>query len=467
MKKNDEIIGIISAYGSNGEGIIKHDDNVVFVPFTVIGEKVLVKILKVSSKCAFGKLLEVLEPSTERVETICPVYSRCGGCQIQHLRYDSQLKLKEENIKRCFQKVAGLEVDIVPTIKSPKEFGYRNKLQLPVAETKNGTEIGFYAENSHRVVGINDCPINPSWTKDIILSFKKYLSEFNLKGYNYETNSGYIREIVVKQVLDKLIITFVSTTKKRTGIDRLIDILKENLAYEFSLYQNVNNSTSNVIFGDEFYLLYGAPEYEAEMQNIKYPIGVRSFMQVNTEVCKMLYQSVVDFIDADEDTVVLDAYSGAGLMTALLSRKAKKAIGVEIIKEATVLADDLKVKNGLSDKITNYNGKCEEIMPDIIEKEKEKSSKIRVVLDPPRKGCDIKVLDSILKCDIDKIVYVSCLPQSLARDIGILIGSLKYENGELKRVENYTPKYRIETITPFDMFPQTKHIETVVCLSKI
>ena len=442
MKKNDEIIGIVSGYGSNGEGIIKHDDNVVFVPFTVIGEKVLVKILKVSSKCAFGKVLEVLEPSTERVDAICPVYSKCGGCQIQHIKYDSQLWLKEENIKRCFSKVAGLDVDILPAVKSPKEFGYRNKLQLPVSETKFGTEIGFYAENSHRVVGIDDCPINPSWTKDIISSFKKYLTEFNLKGYNYETNSGYIREIVVKQVLDKLIITFVSTSKKRVGIERLIEILKENLDLEFSLYQNVNNSTSNVIFGDEFYLLHGAPEYVAEMQNIKYPIGVRSFMQVNTEVCKMLYSSVVDFIDADEDTVVFDAYSGAGLMTALLSRNAKKAIGIEVIKEATILADDLKVKNGLSDKIINYNGKCEEIMPDIIEKEKEKSSKIRVV-------------------------YVSCLPQSLARDVGILIGSLKYENGELKRVENYSPKYKIESITPFDMFPQTKHIETVVCLERI
>jgi len=467
MKKNDEIIGIVSGYGSNGEGIIKHDESVVFVPYVINGEKVRVKILKVTSKCAFGKVVEIFEPSKDRVNPICPVFTKCGGCQIQHIEYLSQLKLKEDNIKRCFSKVAGLDVSVNDTVKSPKVLGYRNKLQLPVAETQNGTEFGFYAENSHRVVGIDDCPINPSWTKDIISSFKKYTKEFNVKGYDYENNNGTLREIVVKQVGDNLIITVVATTKKLVATERLIEILKENLSLNFSLYLNVNKTTSNVIFGEEFYLLHGAPEYQAEMQGIKYPIGVRSFMQVNSDVCRLLYQSVVDFIDADENTVVLDAYSGAGLMTAMLSKNAKKAIGIEIIKEATILADDLKVKNGLSDKIINYNGKCEEIMPDIIEKEKEKSSKIRVVLDPPRKGCDIKVLDAILKCDIDKIVYVSCLPQSLARDVGILIGSLKYENGELKRVENYTPKYKIESITPFDMFPQTKHIETVVCLEKI
>jgi 23S rRNA (uracil1939-C5)-methyltransferase len=202
------------------------------------------------------------------------------------------------------------------------------------------------------------------------------------------------------------------------------------------------------------------------MYDIKYPIGVRSFMQVNYDVCKMLYKSVVDFIDADDQTVVLDAYSGAGLMTALLSKNAKKAIGIEIIPEATSLANELAVQNGLSNKIINYNGKCEEIMPDIIQKELENNSKIRLVIDPPRKGCDIKVIDAILKCNIDRIVYVSCLPQSLARDIGLIVGSLKVENGEVKRATEYTPRYKIESVQPFDMFPQTNHVETVVCLKR-
>lgn len=467
MKKNDEIIGIVIGYGSNGEGIIKHDDSVVFVPFTVINEKVQVKILKVTSKCAYGKLITVLEESEDRIEPNCPVFKKCGGCQLQHIKYDAQLKLKEETIKRCFLKVCGLDVCVSDTVKSDNVFGYRNKLQLPVAETEQGTVIGFYAENSHRVIPIDDCPINPTWTKDIIFSFKKFFFEFNIKGYNYQTNTGFAREIVVKQVNNSLIITLVTTSKIIKGKERLIEILKENLSYNFSLYINVNNTTSNVIFGNEFYLLFGEPEYIGEMNGIKYPIGVRSFMQVNTDVCKKLYSKVNEFICADKDTIVLDAYSGAGLMTALLAKDAKKAIGIEIVKEATECANDLKNKNGLQDKIINYNGKCEEIMPDIIPKLSENNSKIALVLDPPRKGCDIKVIESILKCDIDRIVYVSCLPQSLARDVGILVGSLKYENGEIKRVENYTPKYKIASIQPFDMFPQTKHIETVVCLERI
>ena len=467
MRKNDEIIGIVSGYGSNGEGIIKHDETVVFVPFVLVDEKVRVKILKITSKCAYGKALEIIESSPYRRDPICPVFKKCGGCQLQHVLYENQLKIKEENVKRCFKKVAGLDVEIKPTVKSSNEFGYRNKLQLPVAESDNGIVIGFYAENSHRVIPIDDCCINPEWTKSIIISFKKYFNELGLKGYNHLNNSGDVREIVVKQVEKNLIITLVVLNKRIKGLDRLVEILNETLQYNYSLYINVNNTTSNVIFGDDFTLVHGDPEYMGNMNGIDYPIGVRSFMQVNLDVCHKLYNSVIDFIDANSDTVVLDAYSGAGLMTALLSKNAKKAIGIEIVKEATECADALKHANGLSDKITNYNGKCEEIMPDIISKEVKNNAKIRVVLDPPRKGCDVSVLEAILKCDIDRIVYVSCLPQSLARDVGILTGSLVYENGEIKRVENYTPKYKIASIQPFDMFPQTKHVETVVCLKKI
>ena len=466
MKKNDEFIGIVCGINSNGEGIIKHDGAVIFVPFTLYGEKVRVKVLKVSSKCSYGKAIEILTPADARVRPKCPVFTKCGGCQLQHIKYLNQLKIKEESIQTTFRKVAGLDVDLMPAVRGDNEFRYRNKLQLPVCASQNGTLIGFYAENSHRVVPITDCLINAPWTQDVIKAFKQYIEEFNVLGYDENTNSGELREITVKEIKGNLIITAVVLDKKIRGIDRLIEIIKESVKYEFSLYLNVNKKDTNVIFGQEFILVHGSPDYTGDMLGIKYKIGVQSFMQVNNSVCSKLYSTVRQLVSASNDTVVIDAYSGAGLMTAILAENAKKAIGIEIVQEAVDCANQLAKLNKLDQKISNYQGKCEEILPDIIAKEKKENADVCVVLDPPRKGCDIKVINAILKSDIDKIVYVSCKPSTLARDVGLLVGTLEQIDGQIKRVENPTLKYEISYIRPFDMFAQTKHVETLVVLQR-
>ena len=467
MKKNEEYIGIVQAIGSNCEGIIKQDGTIVFVPFVLIGEKIRYKVLKVTSKCAYGKVLEVLTPAEARVRPECPVFTKCGGCQLQHLRYVNQLKIKEENVGQCFKKVANLDVTISPTVKGDNQFRYRNKLQLPVSFDGEQTKIGFYAENSHRVVPIDDCVINAPWTKDVISAFREFIEKFSIKGYDETNNDGELREITVKEIKGKLIITAVILNDNLRNFSDLIEIIKEKVKYQFSLYINVNDKKTNVIFGERFKLVYGEPYYMGDMLGIKYKIGVQSFMQVNNSVCLKLYSQVRDAISADSDTVVIDAYSGAGLMTALLCKDAKKAIGIEIIKEATEFANELASLNKLDEKITNYNGKCEEILPDIIAVEKQNNSKVCLVLDPPRKGCDIKVINSIIDSDIDKIVYVSCMPSTLARDVGLLVGSLQVVGNEIKRAENYIPRYEISFIKPFDMFANTKHVETLVCLNKI
>ena len=466
MEKNEELVGVVSGIGSNGEGIIKQNGTVVFVPFTLIGEKVRYKVLKVTSKCAYGKVLEVLTPAEIRVRAKCPVFGKCGGCQLQHVKYINQLKIKEENIALAFKKIANIDVDVKPTVKGDDQFRYRNKLQLPVVNSSRGTEIGFYAENSHRVIPIDDCIINAPWTENVIYAFKRYIDECGIVGYNEQDGSGDIREITVKDVKGNLIVTVVTPTKKLKCAEKLIDILKQDLKYNFSLYQNVNNKMTNVIFGDVFILHYGAPDYTAEMLGLKYKIGVQSFMQVNNSVCSKLYSTVRELVDADENTVVIDAYSGAGLMTALLAKNAKKAIGVEIIPEAVSCANELALMNGLNEKVINFQGKCEDIIPDIIAEQKSQNAKICVVLDPPRKGCDIKVLNAIKSSSIDKIVYVSCMPSTLARDVGILTGTLKVVNGQLIKSEDTNLDYNISYIRPFDMFAQTKHVETLVLLCK-
>lgn len=467
LKKNDEKEGVVIALGADGEGVIKDDGFIVFVPFALEGEKIKYRVLKVKDNIAYGKVLEVLTPAENRIRPKCSVFGKCGGCRYQHLKYSDQLKVKENNVATCFKKIAGLEVKVAHASKGDSEFNYRNKLQLPVRYQNGSTIIGFYAENSHRVVPIDDCPINALWTENIISAFKRYVKEYDILGFDEETLQGDIREITVKEVKGKLLITVVSVKNELKCIKELLKILEEKIKYPFSLFLNINGADTNVVYGDEFRLIYGEPEYSSEMLGIKYKIGVRSFMQVNSIVCAKLYSAVCSQINADENTTVIDAYSGAGLMTALLAKTCGKAIGIEIVPEAVELANNLKVLNGLEDKMVNHLGKCEDILPKVIEEERKTGKKISVVLDPPRKGCELNVLEAIIKSGADKVVYVSCKPQTLARDIGLLIGSLQMVNGELRRVKDYVPRYGIELVKPYDMFAQTKHIETLVSLTKL
>lgn len=467
MIKNEEREGTVFAMGMNGEGVLKDDGKIVFIPLTITGEKIRYKVLKNSDNIAYGKVLEVFTPAEERVRPKCPVFGKCGGCQLQHIRYASQLKIKEDNIANCFKKIAFTDVQVKPTVRGDDEFRYRNKLQLPVSVDKDGnTVIGFYAENSHRVVPVSDCPINAVWTADVIGAFSEYIRYTGLTGYNETTHSGDVREIAVKDVKGKLIITVVATIHKLPEKQKLIEILQSKVKYPFSLYLNVNTSHGNYIYGDKFIHVFGGKDYAADMLGIKYRIGVQSFMQVNDCVCAKLYSTVNSLVDADENTVVIDAYSGAGLMTALLARRAKKAIGIEIVPEAVSLANDLARQNGLQEKISNYQGKCEEILPDIIEREKRENAKTVIVLDPPRKGCDVKVIDAVKNSKADKIIYVSCKPSTLARDVGLLVGTLSHDGAVITRSDVVSSDYVIESIRPFDMFAQTKHIETICVLAR-
>lgn len=465
LKKNQEREAIVSAIGMDGEGVIIDDGVTVFVPYTLVGEKVKYRVLKVTTKCAYGKAIEIITPANERVKPRCPVFGKCGGCRLQHAKYDEQLKIKENKVEQCFRKIAGIELSVSPTVKDESGFRYRNKLQLPVGETSSGTVFGFYAENSHRIVPIDDCPINGPWTKNVISAFKKYMSTAGLKGYSEENRSGDIREITVKEIDGSLIITVVALKRSLPQIDMLISSLKENLKTEFSLFLNYNPADTNVVYGENFYLLYGPSEYSSEISGVKFNMGVKSFMQVNTSVCSKLYEAVVECSQADENTTVIDAYSGCGVMTALLAKRAKKAIGIEIIKEATEIADKLAERNGMKDKIVNHCAKCEDALPDIIARERAQGSKITVVLDPPRKGCDVKVINAVINSGADRIVYVSCKPSTLARDVGLLIGTLEFDGREIKREKNPARRYEIETVQPFDMFPQTKHVETLCVLT--
>ncbi len=463
MQKNEEFIGNVSAIGSNMEGIVRIGDRICFVPYAILGEKIKFKVLKVTKNLAFCKLLEVLAPAEERVRPKCSVYEKCGGCQLQHLRYKEQLKLKSNLVADCIKKIAGIDVVVPLTVRSTYEYEYRNKLQLPVRFDK-ANDIGFFAQNSHRIVKIDECPIQKPWCSKIITALKNYLDKSGVSCYNENLKEGIVRHVVVRETENKLSIVIVINGDNLPKYELLIE---ELLGYfsNFNLFININKLHNNVILGTEYKRLFGEEFISTSELGINYKVVPASFIQVNDGVKRKLYADVVKSLGADNNVSVIDAYSGAGLMTALISKTAKKVYGIEIVKEAVESANRLIKENNVKN-VVNYCGPCEEVLPTLINTLKKQGETTAVVLDPPRKGCDKKVLDAILSSKPKKIIYVSCSPQTLARDLGILCGTLVYEGNELKKATVQNKVYEITKIQPYDMFPQTKHVETLVCLSK-
>lgn len=466
MLKNQEFIGVVSRLGSNGEGIIKEGNYTVFVPYALPEEKIKYKVLKVKNNIAFGKVLEVYTPAEERVRPACPVYEKCGGCQLQHLKYKLQLNLKTKIVKDCFSKIAFIDIKVPTTERSELEFGYRNKLQLPVRAENFGCEIGFFASGSHRIVPINGCPIHPEWCTKIIKAVKKYVKLNDISVYSDKVGDGLLKHVVVRSVEGRMLITFVINGDVLPHVNELIETLKEYFS-EFSLFVNINKLGNNVIFGEKFVCLFGKDKVMTNDCGIKYEIGPQSFVQVNDNVKRRIYQEAVKHAEIDANTVVIDAYSGAGMLTAIFAQRAKKAIGIEIVKEAVDSAESLRFLNGLENKMENICAPCEDVLPDVLKRERENGSRCILVLDPPRQGVDEKLLEIIKESKPEKVIYISCSPQTLARDVGLLTDTLTRVDGELLKNEEPKPIYEITSIKPYDMFPQTKHVETLVVLSQV
>ncbi len=472
IEKNDSICAVTDAIGSNGEGIIRHEGVTFFVPSCLPGEKVRFKVLKIKGNIGYGKVEEILTPAEERVRPKCPVFSRCGGCCLQHLDYNVQLQHKANVVKDALRKIGGLQVDVPLTVRSDLPYGYRNKLQLPVGVDREGkTVVGFYAEHSHRIVPITACAIHPAWAEKLIGVVTRYIRECQVQGYDEERREGNLRHVVAREIGGRFIVTMVIAKKSLPNLPFLIGMLEEALG-ETTVYLNYNDADTNVIFGKEFTLVHGKGTFEGEEQGIVYEAGPVTFLQVNENVRNKLYSDAIKSVALDGDEVVVDAYSGGGLLTAMLAKKAKRVYGIELEKEASKCADKLKEKNGLTN-MTNICGYVEEELPKVLTK--EKGSKVRLILDPPRAGIARSVLKALLESGIPKLTIISCNPSTLARDLGILTGKLVEREGELVKNPAYegvatgeilSGYYQIEKVQGYDMFPQTKHVETVVLLSR-
>ena len=447
MIKNEVLQLNIESYGAFGEGVAHVDGYAVFIPYALVGERVEALILSVKKGYAYAKVLNVIERSKDRRSAPCEYFTRCGGCDLQHLNYSAQLKLKKDSVQKTLHNVGGIDFEVDEVYPSIKEFDTRNKLTLPFSMDKSGVVLGFYSERSHRVVGIPECALS-AWSKKLIKCVTDWANKYSLSVYDERNKKGILRALTARVAGDKTMVTLVVVRESVPHLDKLSEDLSK--LYENGIfYLNINEEDTNVVLGNRCVKIFGEDKLVSRALGVRYELSPLSFAQVNDYVRDALYSKVVSEIK--EDDIVIDAYSGAGLMSVLCAKVAKKVYGVEIIPDAVYDADDTARKNVVQDKVVNQVGDCARVLPELCKKLRLEYARERftIILDPPRKGCDERVLEAVLECKPDKIIYVSCNPATLARDLKTL-----------------TTKYSINYVKPFDMFPQTKHVETIVCLTR-
>ena len=416
----------IKDLGSSGEGIAHSGGKTFFVQFALPGEEVEAAVEKIKGNIVFAKATKILEESENRTTPPCPYFEKCGGCDIQHMKYESGLLLKQNITKNAIKKIAGLDANVLPCEKSEEILHYRNKISLPVKDNK----IGLYEKNSHNIVEIKECLITKQFNKKLISILRDFLSKFENKN---------ITHFVARCLGGRLLLTIVSKQPKVSGLE----FLEKQISGEFKNYGiniNINKKPDAEILSNDFIYVCGIKQIEAEENGAKISLSSKSFFQVNDSVREKIYNYVCENVSGQ---TVIDAYSGVGILSSALSKKAKKVIAVEIEKSACKNAKQMLKDN----KIKNVNvvcGDCKIEIPKLCKTEKADA----VILDPPRAGCSADVLLAIAGARVPKIVYISCSPQTLARDIKMLKES-----------------YEIESIKPFDMFPWTHHVENVAVLT--
>ena len=448
MKKNDIVEIEITALSSECSGIGKKDGMVIFVPFSAIGDKLEVKILKVNKTYCYGKIERIITLSPDRVTPDCPVYTRCGGCSLRHISYEAQLRAKEQFVKDAFTRIGGLSPEFLPIIRNTNINGYRNKLQIPIGTDKDGNLIaGFYAFHSHRIVPCEKCLLQPDIFSKITADFLKISTGLNLTAYDETTHKGILRHLYLRKgYYSGEICLCIVVAKNVPEIKILSDRLLEKYPEIVSSVINVNNRDTNVILGDEEIVLTSKNYICDIMCKIAVNIAPKAFYQVNTPCAEQLYSSACDFAEPKGKTV-LDLYCGAGTIGLSMARTAKKIIGVEIVPEAIENAK----QNALANGITN----CEFICADAAEAARILHSRsLRpdvIMVDPPRKGCGRDACEQIAAFSAPRIVMVSCNAATAARDCAYF--------AELG--------YSTDKCVAVDMFSGTNHVETVVLLSKL
>lgn len=457
-QKNDCVPLTIEDIGADGEGIGRYQGFTLFVKDGVVGDELIVRILKTKTTYGYAKIESIVTPSPFRVEPKCSLASRCGGCQIQQLDYQKQLEYKQNKVKNCIERIGGIkEYEMEPIIGMEDPYYYRNKSQYPVGRNKNNElMIGFYAGRSHSIINTDHCYIGDKSNELIVSKIREYIEESGIAVYNEEKHTGLLRHILIrvgftsKQVIVCLVINGKKIPKQELLLDKLLALntQQEDFVIE-SICLNVNKEKTNVILGNQIISLYKEPFIVDQIGDIKYQISPLSFYQVNPVQTKKLYELALSYADLHGEEIVWDLYCGIGTISLFLAQRAKQVYGVEIIPQAI---EDAK-RNAKLNGMTNaefFAGAAEDVLPQKYKESNGAMSADVIVVDPPRKGCEQSLLDTVVAMHPKKVVYVSCDPATLARDIKYLD-----EKG-----------YQLKKVRPVDQFPHSTHVECVTLLQR-
>ncbi|WP_063568200.1 23S rRNA (uracil(1939)-C(5))-methyltransferase RlmD [Paenibacillus sp. O199] len=492
VSKNEETVIDIIGMNHDGEGVGRANGYTLFVQGALPGETVRVRVMKTKKQYGYAKLLEIVKASPDRVSAPCPIYDQCGGCQIQHMSYAGQLAWKRQLVVDNLQRIGKLNVlveddeqaiqteqtsteeqmngsnrirlrmegvmieddttqgiRVLPTMGMDEPWRYRNKAQVPIGAADGGLVGGFYAKGSHRIIDMETCLIQHEHNDEVVAKVKELGSHLGISAYNEETGRGLLRHVVVKKAFrtGEMMLVLVTNGRDIPHKDAWIGSIREAIPHVASICQNVNKKQTNVIFGDETRVLWGRDVIYDYIGDVQFAISARSFYQVNPVQTEVLYGKTVEYAGLSGKETVIDAYCGIGTISLFLAQHADQVYGVEIVPEAIEDARSNAVLNDMKN-VKFEVGASEDVIP----RWKEQGIEADViVVDPPRKGCDPRLLDTIMEMKPERVVYVSCNPSTLARDLRVL------EDGGYRTVE----------VTPVDMFPHTVHVESVAMLVRV
>ena len=451
MKKNDTFVITIEDLSDNGEGVGRLDGYIWFIKDTVIGDTVEAGVMKMKKTYGFARLIRIIEPSPSRIEPACPVARQCGGCQLQAMSYEEQLKFKERKVRNNLMRIGNLkDVPMLPIMGMDEPWRYRNKSQFPFGLNRDGEIItGFYAGRTHAIVENEDCLLGKEVNREILGIIKSFMKEYAIRPYDEESHTGLVRHALIRVGFKtgEIMVCLVINGRKMAHGEELVERLL-NVEGMTSISLNVNTERTNVILGKEIINLYGPGYITDYIGNVKYQISPLSFYQVNPVQTEKLYGTALEYAGLTGEETVWDLYCGIGTISLFLAQKAKKVYGVEIVPEAIEDAKMNAKLNGI-DNVDFFVGKAEEVLPEQFRNNCVYADVI--VVDPPRKGCDTVCLDTIVAMGPKRVVYVSCDSATLARDVKYL-----GEKG-----------YEVEKVRCCDMFGWGGHVETVVLMSKV
>lgn len=449
LKKNQIEEAEITAMSSDGNGIAKIDGMVVFVPYTAVGDKLKIRIVKVQKNYSFGIIEEILQPSPDRVDDHCPVYKKCGGCAFRHISYEAELRHKAEFVQSNLRRLGGLDPVMLPITPSPLVQGYRNKAQYPIREYDGKIEAGFFAKRSHRVISCASCDLQPAFFEQILEYTKQFLEEYHISAYDEQTGKGKVRHLYIRygEVSGEVMVCLVVNSERLPHATEYVEGLLKVCPQVVSVVLNINREQNNVILGQKCITLYGKDTIEDTLCDVRFELSPLSFYQVNRQAAEKLYRLAAEMAQFEGNELLIDLYCGAGTIGLSMASKVRELIGVEIVPDAVENAKENAKRCG----VENARFICADAKEAATQLAAENLHPDVIVVDPPRKGCDIEVLQAIAAMAPKRLVMISCNSASLARDC--------------KELEALG--YHLEKAAPVDLFPRTTHVETVVLLSKL